>query len=241
MCTVSFIPLKDTFFITSNRDEKPTRQKALKPGLHFHNGYKLLFPRDAAAGGTWIAVKENGDAAVLLNGAFISHTPEPPYRKSRGLVFLDIFCTDRPAVTFSRTGLAGIEPFTYVLLEKGCLYEFRWNGSEKFCKQLPVNRPHIWSSATLYDGLIMKKREQWFAEFLNKTPRPTQQDILHFHRFSGDGNSHTDLLMNRDQYATVSITSIQLTANRAVLKYIDVTENKVSDIKMELLQPQEIL
>lgn len=240
MCTVSFIPTKDCFFITSNRDEKKSRKKAIHPSMYEHNGTKLLFPKDADAGGTWIAVKENGDAAVLLNGAFISHTPEPPYKKSRGLVFLDILCSNRPSVMFSKITLDGIEPFTLVLFEKGCLYEFRWNGMERFCKQLPVNRPHIWSSVTLYDGFSIKKREQWFAEFLNKTPRPTQQDILQFHRFAGDGNSYTDLLMNRnDMYATVSITNILLTKHRAVLKYSDVADNHEAEIKIELLELQE--
>jgi uncharacterized protein with NRDE domain len=59
-----------------------------------HNGQKLFFPKDTDAGGTWIVMKENGDAAVLLNGAFINHTAEPPYRLSRGIILLDIFSTE---------------------------------------------------------------------------------------------------------------------------------------------------
>lgn len=240
MCTVSFIPAGDCFFITSNRDEKASRPRAIRPSLYEYNDSKLLFPKDAAGGGAWIAVKENGDAAVLLNGAFSPHTPEPPYRKSRGLVFLDILCSSRPSLAFTKMNLERIEPFTLVLFETGCLYEFRWNGVERFCRQLPVNRPHIWSSATLYDGSVRKKREQWFAEFLNRTPRPTQQDILRFHRFTGDGNSHTDLLMNRDGvYETVSITSILLTGERAVLRYLDLADTREAEIKIDLVQMQE--
>src|SRR5437773_862042 len=90
MCTVTFIPQGDTAFITHNRDEKSSRAKAIAPKQYIINGYALLFPRDSAAGGTWIAVNESGAAAVLLNGGFVKHPYRPPYRKSRGLVFLDI-------------------------------------------------------------------------------------------------------------------------------------------------------
>ena len=103
-----------------------------------HNGQKLFFPKDADAGGTWIVMKENGDAAVLLNGAFICHTAEPPYRLSRGIILLDIISTEKPSVTFAKINLQDIEPFTLVLLENNCLYEFMWDGSEKFCKQLNI-------------------------------------------------------------------------------------------------------
>jgi len=84
MCTVSFIPVGGKLFISSNRDEKRSRKIALPPAQYEYNELKFVFPKDADAGGTWIAVKENGDAAVLLNGAFINHIAEPPYRKSRG-------------------------------------------------------------------------------------------------------------------------------------------------------------
>ncbi|MBL7737589.1 MAG: NRDE family protein [Chitinophagaceae bacterium] len=242
MCTVSFIPARGNIFITSNRDEKNSRGRALAPTIYDHNGSRLVFPKDGAAGGTWIAIKENGDAAVLLNGAFLCHVPEPPYRKSRGRIFLDVFATERPSWSFSKTDLSEIEPFTLVLFEKGCLYEFRWDGTERYCRQLSVSRPYIWSSATLYDGLVIKKREQWFASFLNSHPQPTQQDILHFHRFSGEGDTRNDLLMQRDNtYSTVSITGIMLNEDRAVMKYIDLNEGQEYEIKTGLLNAPELL
>jgi len=242
VCTVSFIPSNDKFFITSNRDEKLSRKIAISPGMFDHNGQKLFFPKDADAGGTWIGMKENGDAAVLLNGAFICHTAEPPYRLSRGIILLDIFSTEKPSLTFAKINLRDIEPFTLVLLENNYLYEFRWDGTEKFCKQLEINKPYIWSSVTLYDSFVIKKREQWFASFLNDHPIPTQQDILDFHRFSGDGDKQNDLLMTRDgMYTTVSITSILLTKDRGCIEYLDISGNSSSEIKIELLQSSQTI
>jgi hypothetical protein len=200
-----------------------------------YNGQKLFFPKDADAGGSWIVMKENGDAAVLLNGAFINHTAEPPYRLSRGIILLDIISTNKPSVTVAKINLQDIEPFTLILLENKSLYEFRWDGSEKFYKQLNINMSYIWSSATLYDGFVIKKREQWFTSFLNDHPTPTQRDILNFHRFTGDGDKQNDLLMTRDgMYTTVSITSILLTKDRGCIEYLDISNNSSSEIKIEL-------
>ena len=242
MCTVSFVPVGENFVITSNRDEKTSRQLAIEPRPYVYNGQKLIFPKDADAGGTWIVMKENGDAAVLLNGAFICHTAEPPYRLSRGIILLDIFSTETPSGAFVKINLQDIEPFTLILLENNCLYEFRWDGTEKFCKQLNINMPYIWSSATLYDGFVIKKREQWFASFLNDHPTPTQQDILSFHRFIGDGDKQNDLLMTRDgMYTTVSITSILLTKDRGCIQYLDISGNTSSEIRIELLQSSQAI
>jgi len=235
MCTVSFIPVRDNFVITSNRDEKTIRKNAIRPGLSIYNGRKLFYPKDGDAGGTWIVMKENGDAAVLLNGAFICHTAEPPYRLSRGIILLDIISTERPSLTFTKIDLKDIEPFTLVILENNCLYEFRWDGTEKYCKQLSINRGYIWSSFTLYDGFAVKKREQWFASFLNNYPTPTQQDVINFHRFTGDGDKQNDLMMTRDgMYRTVSITSILLTKDRASMKYLDIKKENKSEVNIEL-------
>lgn len=227
MCTVSFIPVGSAFFITSNRDEKLTRKKAFAPAVYNYNGLNILFPKDADAGGTWIAAKENGDAAVLLNGAFINHIAVPSYRKSRGIILLDILADESPSAFFTKINLENIEPFTIVLFENKTLFEFRWDGNEKFGKQLSNLKAYIWSSATLYDSLTITKREKWFEEFLQQPVIPSQQTIINFHCFTGDGNTNNDLLMNRDGlHQTVSITSIELNNNKTKMQYLDLKENK---------------
>src|SRR5687768_1683567 len=90
MCTVTFIPVRDKIYITSNRDEKHWRSPALEPAVYPFSTGRLLFPKDADAGGTWIAAHENGQTIVFLNGGFVCHTPNPPYRRSRGLILLDL-------------------------------------------------------------------------------------------------------------------------------------------------------
>jgi Transport and Golgi organisation 2 len=75
MCTVTYIPSLKGVHITSNRDERHDRGAALEPEKYGDvNGRQLLYPKDIEGGGSWITLKDNGDAAVLLNGAIVPHT-----------------------------------------------------------------------------------------------------------------------------------------------------------------------
>lgn len=235
MCTVTFVPVQDKYFITSNRDEKNVRKPALAPAVYEFESGKILFPKDGDMGGSWIAAHENGNIAVLLNGAFEKHTPRPPYRLSRGKIFLHVIASEQPTTRFDSVNLDRIEPFTLILLEKGDLYECRWDGTRKYCKTLKSYKTYIWSSATLYDDYIIRKRETWFRSFLTENPNPTQQEVLSFHHFTGDGNKDYDLRMKRGElYSTVSITSISLSADRVNMKYHDLKEERMHETEMEL-------
>lgn len=242
MCTVTFIPVKDKVFITSNRDEKSSRKQAAPPAIYEYESGKIIYPRDTDAGGSWIALHENGNAAVLLNGAFEKHISKPPYRLSRGQIFLHVIASENPARRFDHMSLDRIEPFTLIIVDKGDLYECRWDGLKKHCWQLRKYKAYIWSSATLYEQQVTRKREQWFAAFLNRTPNPTQEDIFNFHLFSGDGDKKNDLQMERTgTYSTVSIASILLTADRGSIKYFDLKEEKCYERKIELVSDYEFL
>jgi len=242
MCTVTYIPANAKYFISSNRDEKYSRLQAIPPAVYEINNKKLIFPKDENAGGSWIALHENGNAAVLLNGAFEKHKLMPLYRKSRGKIFLDIIAGERPVWYFHQLDLYQIEPFTLVLMEKSNLYECRWDGEKKHYQQLKNNRPYIWSSVTLYEKSMVKKREQWFAAFLKRNPHPTQKDILEFHQFTGDGDAHTNLLMDREgAFSTVSISSILLTADRGSMKYLDLKDNSIAEKKIEFESSYEVI
>jgi uncharacterized protein with NRDE domain len=235
MCTVTYIPVGERKFITSNRDEKKFRKKALPPKSYLPDGVRLVYPKDSEAGGSWIALNQNGNVAVLLNGGFEKHISKPPYRKSRGLIFLDIIKHTYPARYFLDFDLFEIEPFTIILFEQNKLIECRWTGDEKFCKKLDPLAPHIWSSVTLYDENVRKKREQWFKQWLNKNLRPDQSDILLFHQFAGDGNKDTDLVMKRGEaYHTVSITSIELENESRKFCYYDLNSDKVYNRKTKI-------
>ncbi|MES2847579.1 MAG: NRDE family protein [Bacteroidota bacterium] len=226
MCTVTYIPTKHACFITSSRDENVLRPRAIMPAVYKHNDVNLVYPKDAKANGSWIAFTQNGNAAVLLNGGFIKHLPQPRYRKSRGLVFLDIISHNQPEFCFLGMKLDNIEPFTLVLFIGGYLFEARWDGEQKHFTQLDEKDTYIWSSATLYTPEIINKRKKWFEKWVVENPYPTAASIFDFHCFAGDGDSTNSVLMNRNnEMLTVSITGIDIRMDTSTMHHFDLKEN----------------
>jgi uncharacterized protein with NRDE domain len=164
MCTVTYLPLgNDEFCLTSNRDETPSRQPM---ELYYDEANNLLFPKEPKHGGTWISASADNRLVCLLNGAFQKHKHEPPYRRSRGLVVLDYFEYGTTAQFVTNYYFDGIEPFTMVIVDNGKLFDFRWDGAAKHLLELDPEKPHIWSSSTLYNDEIKNKRIAWFQNWL---------------------------------------------------------------------------
>lgn len=239
MCTVSFLPISlHEFILTSNRDEDVNRPSALPvEGYNITNSV-VYFPKDQKANGTWIATSTNGYTLCLLNGAFEAHTSLPPYKKSRGIMLLDFF-EYNDVTRFSKNyDFNGIEPFTLVIVntctetQKIILNEIRWNGNTITKTLLDSALPHIWSSATLYTIDTIKKRECWFNEWVNKQTLYTQDAILFFHRFAGDGSLYNDLMINRGEKKTVSITSIHKKTAYSEIVYEDLLQQKIDKQKV---------
>lgn len=224
MCTVSFIPVGDRVFLTSNRDEQTIRKTAEAPAPFSGSEGKLVFPKDGAAGGTWIAMDNHGRAMVLLNGANLKHAHRPPYRKSRGLIFLDLFDSPDVIAAVNTIDLENIEPFTLVYFDSigNRLRDLRWDGQNKSAAELPTSSPHLWSSVTLYDEEVRSRRQRWFSDWLREQPSPDQDDILKFHESAGEGDETTDLVMRRGGILrTLSITSVKLSPNKSSMYYKD--------------------
>lgn len=235
MCTVTYRPISNGFYLCSNRDEYKIRKKASSPQYDYHNGVKLLFPKDGAAGGTWIAVNQHGWVMVLLNGAFEKHIPNGPYHKSRGLIALDIIANLNPVQGFLNIPLIGIEPFTIILAQQNRLYECRWDGVLKSKKPLDPKQNYIWSSVTLYSTEVIASRELFFQEYCRKHPEPNSPQLLNFHQFKSEENNESDIQINRqDMLLTLSISCLMVEESKAVFEYIDILEQETTRQTIEL-------
>lgn len=226
MCTVTFVRSGTKTIITSNRDEQVERQ-AVEPRGYIIGGKTLTFPKDPKAGGTWYAVDQAGNVLVLLNGAFEKHDWNPPYRKSRGLILLDILSSDVPIEGWLGIDLSDIEPFTLVLFEDDALYQLRWDGSQKDTMELNPQQNHIWSSTTLYPKEIRENRAQWFAEFMSGKPIVTEADMFDFHRYTKSENSQNGLVIDRPGFLkTISITQTILQDSQLALHHYDLVSKQ---------------
>jgi uncharacterized protein with NRDE domain len=214
MCTLTFVPKKDHFIITSNRDEDVTRGISTFPVELTMGNQELIFPQDPAAGGTWLATSKTHRVLVLLNGAFQKHAHTPPYRKSRGLVVLEAFQYARLVDFEKHYNLDQIEPFTLVSIDikQKQLEEIRWDGVQKTLTSFDFTQAHIWSSATLYSPKTITQREIWFTDWIKK-PNITPTDMLDFHHFGGGKKGENTISMARGHLLkTVSISQIHGTS-----------------------------
>jgi hypothetical protein len=225
MCTLTFIGTKNGYYLTSNRDEKVGRGKAIPPKKYEIKGKIITFPKDPAAGGTWIAHDKKA-ILVLLNGANEKHIPTGNYRKSRGLILLDLIVSDNPIQEWEKIDLANIEPFTIVYFDGENLMQWQWNSLEKNTKQFNCDESHFWSSATLYAPEIQSERANWFTQFLQEKKEVSQEELLHFHQFEQATNSDYGLQINRNNILkTVSITQCIWQTNAIKMHYLDLLES----------------
>jgi uncharacterized protein with NRDE domain len=221
MCTVTFIPTNTGCIITSNRDEKIARNRAIPPNQYVIGEKKIIFPKDPKAGGTWMAHDEN-KIIVLLNGAQEKHIPKPSYKKSRGLIVLELISSKNTNEYWNSIDLSEIEPFTIIVFENKKLLQLQWNAVEKKTEEIDENQFHIWSSSTLYSKEIREKRKAWFTNFINKNNTPSREEILNFHQFTETDNKEFGLQINRnDTLKTVSITQCELIDNNIEMFYLD--------------------
>lgn len=235
MCTVTYLPHPSGgYTLTSNRDEQPARspRRITQVGA---GASARLFPQDTQAGGTWIATAGDNRTACLLNGAFEPHRRRPPYRRSRGLMVLDFFDYPDGAAFASGYGFDGMEPFTMILLERGCLWELRWDERRLHERTLNPAEPHLWSSATLYDAAARRERDRWFQQWREAHSGFELAEILDFHHHAGERDPWNGVVMNRGGLVrTVSITSVIRLGREVRMRYEDLLNGQVAQAKIQL-------
>jgi hypothetical protein len=230
MCTVTYYKDDDKIILTSNRDENISRPSATKIKAASFNTGTIYYPFDPKGKGTWFATKNNGVTVVLLNGAERKHIAKPPYRKSRGLILLEIIQMENILLGWKKIDLHKIEPFTLIVASHNDLMKLTWNGKTKKIKYLDHSIPHIWSSVTLYSNSIIKKRQKWFNDFIiQKQSVLNEKELIYFHRNTQANDVENGIFMNRNNITlTKNITQAIIKENKLSLEHFDIltTTNK---------------
>lgn len=232
MCTVTLVPIldeKNGFILTSNRDEA-TERETTAPNYYFLNSKKLLFPKDEVGGGTWIGVGETNRVICLLNGAFEPHKRAESYEKSRGLVVMEFLASEDLKTLFSEYNFSRIEPFTMIIVDFEEQLEFTelvWDGKKKHLQKLELTT-HIWSSSPLYTSEMKDERHEWFFKF-KKEGELSASRLWEFHHTAGTGDKNKDLIIDRGFLKTRSITQVEKTSKKLIMRYEDLEKGKISE------------
>ncbi|WP_074408398.1 MULTISPECIES: NRDE family protein [Aquimarina] len=236
MCTVTLVPTQENnFILTSNRDEAVNR-KTLFPEFYQVNKTRMLFPKDAVAGGTWIGVSDKNTMICLLNGGFEIHERSSSYRQSRGVVVRDLLGADDLEKAIHAYNYKGVEPFTIVAANWQSdllLFELVWDGQQKHLRRLE-KKTHIWSSSTLYTKDMKATRKKWFASHENQNVL-SPRTLLDFHKNAGVGDKDVDLQIDRGFLKTRSITQVVKNEEELSMRYENLQNKEVSTVVFEAI------
>lgn len=232
MCTLTFIPKKFGFILTSSRDERVNRL-TIAPETYKIDGHDLIFPKDAEKGGSWLVLGEKM-AVCLLNGSFSKFLLKRKYKESRGKIVLKRFDYKDNQAFLETENLKELPPFTMVIVcfeNEVTLTELSWNGQAKCLKKLNPIEPKIWSSSTLYSEEQRNLRTIWFNQFLQTENYTLEQEILNFHQKEHSYDAAQNILMKReDGIQTTSISQIIKAKNKCSFYYKNTLNNKTTAI-----------
>ncbi len=217
MCTVTIYRLSDKIYFTQNRDESKNRERAIPPSWHGKLGDRWLYPIDPLSGGSWFVAHENkARVYALFNGAAHKHKHEPPYRKSRGRILLELLEFDDAQSYFHNTDFHGIEPFSVLSLEGTEVTLFRFDGQHISQENIGIETEIIYSSSTLYDPQSRIERARVYHQYSENFE--TWEDVISFHQLPTIDH-HEGIMIDRPQVATQNIFSLALDADGTYLDH----------------------
>ena len=232
MCTLSYLPLENGYFVVNNRDESPLRGQAHEPQIFALNGRQVLAPIDSEGLGTWIGVNDSGKLACLMNGAFEVHIKQSHYRKSRGKITLEFLQANDDLNYFDELDLDNIEPFTLILIDNSNIKVLRWDAVDKHIEILSNDKAYNWSSATLYDSKTISERRTFFDQY-NSTFAEQKEKLVAWHK--DEIINSPSILLKRPEVASISITTISKGHEGFELNYEDLLLNKIFNSSLDII------
>lgn len=227
----------DVFRVYFNRDELRSRPPGLPPAPARRDGTDFLAPRDAEAGGTWIAAARGGLVLALLNGYVEearaaagdpAREPPPGGWISRGhLIERAIAAPDPDAVAERLEAEGPLDRFrSFVLIALHPRAEGRriaWLDGRRLDAPLPDAAMPVASSSFETARVIEARRRAWAARAAERAAEPHAAHLA-YHRSTIDGDGAASVCMARPDAATVSLTWIEIAgrgaAERVRMRYL---------------------
>ena len=220
MCSVSFIPRDDCFFLAMNRDELLSRAPALPPEVSRCGGLPVLCPREPS-GGTWIGVNSAGMTFSLINWHAQPDRADEDL-VSRGEVVRAVLCassSQAAARIIRRLHCGRMNPFRLIgiNLAERSLAEWRSSAGRLEYIPLPWARQH-WFSSGFDEAKVNDVRRQ----VCSRIP----DDVLDLPKLRELHRSHEpeagpfSMCMHRPEAGTVSYTEISVQGSQATAHYV---------------------
>jgi Transport and Golgi organisation 2 len=223
MCTVSFLPKSQGFYLAMNRDEKRGRFTGLAPTVVELEGHRAVFPREPS-GGTWISANEAGVCLALINWHRIKREPNNGVR-SRGEVIrtlAGISTSDEISTAVKNLPLRKLRPFRLIAIvsAENQVIEWRWNLNRLSIRKYSWESRH-WFSSGLDEATAEAERTRVCAALSVESAKRDLKWLRRLHRSHEPERGPFSICMHRPTAATVSYTEIAVSGRSVVMRYKD--------------------
>jgi Transport and Golgi organisation 2 len=209
MCTVTFIPRNDGFYVAMNRDERVSRPSASPPAVFGQGLVKSIYPLDSE-GGTWIAANDTGVAFTLLNWNDTKVLRQKA--RTRGSVIPALVtsdCSHSAESAVRRLDPDGILPFRLVGIfpAEERVIEWRWD-QESIQRNTFSWTIRQWCSSSLSDAIATGTRKQVLEQKLGDCHAGSLTWLRQLHSWHDDGRPLFSHCVHREEIETVSYTEL---------------------------------
>ncbi|MGV3002095.1 NRDE family protein [Vibrio sp. E150_018] len=230
MCTLTWRVTPSGYQILFNRDEQKTRSIALPPQAFSKQDSVALMPIDPDGQGTWVATNNHGLSLCLLN-FYQGQTPSSA-KQSRGQLVRQLaYCQNYAQVAEQLTTInwSDYPPFSLLIFDPEKLTPndqiptIIWDGLEVF----PREQSSPITSSSLEFEQVQASRLAYFNHqakhrIKHQTKHQTQPSFSQLRDYhmshSPQAGAHS-VCMHRDDAQTVSLTMINVDANRITMDY----------------------
>ena len=227
MCTVTYIPTKTGFLLTSNRDEQLFRDATHIAELATEDGDLIYYPQDNSAHkGSWFCISSRGYCAVLLNGSRTGYQISPTFIKSRGPMVLHSFSFSNVDQFVDSYDFNGLAPFTLLLIRNENIHLLIFDGKDLELSLLNPHECHFFASATLYTTSLQVQKKAGFDCFIQENNAfQSSAEIIKFHK-SQQFKNRIKLDVDHPP-KTISITQVEFDGQSLDLKHIGLLTDQI--------------
>ena len=221
MCTVSFLPNTQGFYLAMNRDEKLDRFAALAPRIVDTESRRAVFPREPT-GGTWISANDAGVCLALINWHRVAREPKHDVL-SRGEVVRALAAKSSADEIADRVGklpLRKLRPFRLITIvpSERHVIEWRWNLERLTMRDHQWQRQHWFSSGLDEERAELERQRVCDAAHDQQSARNLAW-LRQLHRSHAPKRGPFSICMHRPDATTVSYTEVAVSRQRATMRY----------------------
>jgi hypothetical protein len=222
MCTLSFVPGKNSYLIGMNRDERLTRAAAYAPRITGAGTVQAVYPREDG-GGTWIGANETGISFALLNRNSTSEATAKV--RSRGEVIpplLESRSRQSAEHRIKTMDLRDVSPFRLIAFFPGerLMCQWNWDAEQLESFHLPWHARH-WFSSGISDELAREVRGLSCTEAWKQHDAGSLPWLRNLHASHAPEQGSFSICMHRQDAATVSYTEIVCDSRQLIMRYRD--------------------